>query len=116
VGHGLLSASVAGSIFASPCSAQILAAIEGKVDIRSGILITVMNYTGDVLNFGVAVEKAMARNPGLEIETLVVSDDVGVPRSKGRRVGRRGLAGTVLVHKSPARLRRWATRYRMWQR
>jgi dihydroxyacetone kinase len=44
-----------------------------------------MNYTGDVLNFGVAVEKAKARNPTMQIEMLIVSDDVGVPRSRGRK-------------------------------
>lgn len=30
---------------------------------------------------------------------LVVGDDAGVPRSKGGKVGRRGIAGTVLVQK-----------------
>lgn len=98
VGEGALSASVAGTIFASPSSRQVLKAIEG-VDASKGILVTVMNYTGDVLNFGVALEKAKARNPDLKIEMLVVGDDVGVPRSKAGKVGRRGIAGTVLVHK-----------------
>ncbi|KAJ9634209.1 hypothetical protein H2199_009093 [Coniosporium tulheliwenetii] len=98
VGAGLLAASVAGTIFASPSSKQVLAAIEG-VDCSQGVLVTVMNYTGDVLNFGVAVEKAKARNPKMRVEMLVVGDDVGVPRSRAGKVGRRGIAGTVLVHK-----------------
>ncbi|EXJ77296.1 hypothetical protein A1O3_10454 [Capronia epimyces CBS 606.96] len=98
VGEGFLSASVAGGIFASPSSRQVLAAIE-NVEHSEGVLVTVMNYTGDVLNFGVAVEKARARNPALQIETLVVGDDVCVPRSRIGKVGRRGIAGTVLVHK-----------------
>jgi dihydroxyacetone kinase len=98
VGEGVLSASVAGTIFASPSSRQVLKAIEG-VDGSKGILVTVMNYTGDVLNFGVALEKAKARNPDLKIEMLVIGDDVGVPRSRAGKVGRRGIAGTVLVHK-----------------
>lgn len=97
VGRGLLSASVAGTIFASPSAEQIRRAIMGRVDTSNGILVTVMNYTGDVLNFGMAVEKTRAS--GLKVEMLVVGDDVGVGRQRGGKVGRRGIAGTVLVHK-----------------
>jgi dihydroxyacetone kinase len=52
---------------------------------------------GDVLNFGMAVEKAKAA--GIEAEMIVVADDCGVGREKGGKVGRRGIAGTVLVQK-----------------
>lgn len=98
VGEGLLAASITGTIFASPSSRQIQHAIS-RVDSSKGVLVTVMNYTGDVLNFGVAVEKARAQNPDMKIDMLVVGDDVGVPRSQAGMVGRRGIAGTVLVHK-----------------
>ena len=57
----------------------------------------VMNYTGDVLNFGMGVEKARAM--GKEVEIVVVEDDVGVGREKGGKVGRRGIAGACLVVK-----------------
>ncbi|KAF2973221.1 hypothetical protein GQX73_g346 [Xylaria multiplex] len=97
VGEGLLSAAVAGTIFASPSAEQVRKAIMSRVDTDKGVLVTVMNYTGDVLNFGMAVEKAKAA--GLDVEMLVVGDDVGVGREKGGKVGRRGIAGTVLVHK-----------------
>ncbi|KAI6711445.1 dihydroxyacetone kinase [Diplocarpon mali] len=97
VGEGLLSASVAGTIFASPSADQIRKAIMSRVDGEKGILVTVMNYTGDVLNFGMGVEKAKAA--GLKVEMLVVGDDVGVGRAAAGKVGRRGIAGTVLVHK-----------------
>ncbi|KAK4159006.1 Dak1 domain-containing protein [Cladorrhinum sp. PSN259] len=100
VGQGLLSAAVAGSIFASPSAKQIRTAIMDRVDCAlesGGVLVTVMNYTGDVLNFGVAVEKARAS--GINVEMVIVGDDVGVGRLKGGKVGRRGIAGTVLVHK-----------------
>ena len=56
-----------------------------------------MNYTGDVLNFGMGVEKARAM--GKKVEMVVVQDDVGVGREKGGKVGRRGIAGAVLVAK-----------------
>lgn len=97
VGDGLLSASVAGTIFASPSAEQIRKAIISRVDADKGILVTVMNYTGDILNFGMGVEKAKAA--GLKVEMVVVGDDVGVGRAQAGKVGRRGIAGTVLVHK-----------------
>lgn len=56
-----------------------------------------MNHTGDVLNFGMAVEKARAS--GMEVEMVVVGDDAGVGRARGGKVGRRGIAGTVLAQK-----------------
>jgi dihydroxyacetone kinase len=105
VGPGLLSAAVAGTIFASPSAEQVRAAIMARVDNNEptsasgekGVLVTVMNYTGDVLNFGLALEKARAAD--VNVEMVVVGDDVGVGRAKAGRVGRRGIAGTVLVHK-----------------
>ncbi|KAH8664136.1 Dak1 domain-containing protein [Xylariales sp. PMI_506] len=97
VGSGLLSAAVAGTIFASPSAEQVRKAIMSKVDTDKGVLVTVMNYTGDILNFGMAVEKA--KGAGINVEMVVVGDDVGVGREKGGKVGRRGIAGTVLVHK-----------------
>lgn len=57
----------------------------------------VMNYTGDVLNFGMGVEKARAR--GVDVEMIVVGDDAGVGRKASGKVGRRGIAGTCLVLK-----------------
>lgn len=97
VGRGMLSAAVAGTIFASPSAEQIRTAIASRVDTSKGVVVIVMNYTGDVLNFGMAVEKARAA--GLTVEMVVVGDDVGVGRAKAGKVGRRGIAGTVLVHK-----------------
>lgn len=98
VGAGMLSAAVAGTIFASPSAEQVRTALTARVDgAEAGVLVVVMNYTGDVLNFGVAVEKAKAA--GLRVDMVVVGDDVGVGRAKAGKVGRRGIAGTVLVVK-----------------
>jgi len=97
VGPGMLSAAVAGTIFASPSAEQDRRAITSRVQTAEGILVVVMNYTGDVLNFGMAVEKARAS--GTRVEMVVVGDDVGVGRTKAGKVGRRGIAGTVLVLK-----------------
>ncbi|KAF2451816.1 dihydroxyacetone kinase [Karstenula rhodostoma CBS 690.94] len=97
VGAGLLSGAVAGTIFASPSAEQVRRCILHRVDKRKGVLVVVMNYTGDVLNFGMAVEKARSR--GVEVDMVVVGDDVGVGRKRGGKVGRRGIAGTCLVQK-----------------
>ncbi|CAD6501461.1 BgTH12-01713 [Blumeria graminis f. sp. triticale] len=97
VGEGFLTAAVAGTIFASPNAEQIYKTIISKVDREKGILVIVMNYTGDVLNFGMAVERA--KSSGLNVKMLVVGDDVGVGRARSGKVGRRGIAGTILVQK-----------------
>jgi dihydroxyacetone kinase len=97
VGDGLLAASVSGTIFASPSTEQVRTAILGRVPKKKGVLVVVMNYTGDVLNFGMAVEKA--KGLGIKVEMVVVGDDVGVGREKAGKVGRRGIAGTCFVLK-----------------
>lgn len=97
VGTGLLSGAVAGTIFASPSAEQIRRCILERVETERGVLVVVMNYTGDVLNFGMAVEKAKAA--GIQAEMVVVADDAGVGRTQGGKVGRRGIAGTCLVQK-----------------
>ncbi|KAB8211592.1 dihydroxyacetone kinase [Aspergillus parasiticus] len=96
VGDGLLSAAVSGYIFASPSVHQIQSTIS-RVGGSAGTLLVIMNYTGDVLHFHLAAEKA--RLAGFDTAVLVVGDDVSVGRRKSGRVGRRGLAGTVLVEK-----------------
>ncbi|TDZ16419.1 Dihydroxyacetone kinase 1 [Colletotrichum orbiculare MAFF 240422] len=97
VGSGMLTAAVSGSIFASPSVAQILSGIS-RVASPAGVLLIIKNYTGDVFHFHLAAEKAKA-SLGVPVEVLIVGDDVSVGRKKSGKVGRRGLAGTVLVHK-----------------
>ena len=95
VGPGLLAAAVAGDVFTSPSVDAVLAAIRAAAG-PAGALLVVKNYTGDRLNFGLAAE--LARSEGIPVEIVVVADDVAlagtVPRDR-----RRGIAGTVLVHK-----------------
>ena len=92
VGRGLLTAAVCGEIFASPSVDAVLAAIVAVTG-DAGCLVVVKNYTGDRLNFGLAVERARTR--GLDVEMVVVGDDVALPDTPQPR----GLAGTLLVHK-----------------
>ncbi|KAE8408070.1 Dak1 domain-containing protein [Aspergillus pseudonomiae] len=97
VGQGFLDASVAGTIFASPSAVQIRKAALDCVDNEQGVFIIPMNYTGDVLNFGMAAEKARAA--GIKTEFFAINDDAGVGKKKGGKVGRRGIGGGILVLK-----------------
>ncbi|KAA8652611.1 hypothetical protein EYZ11_003733 [Aspergillus tanneri] len=97
VGKGLLDASAAGTIFASPAAEQVRKAAIDCVDNEKGVLIIPMNYTGDVLNFGMAAEKARAA--GIKTEFFAINDDVGVGKKKGGKVGRRGIGGGILILK-----------------
>ncbi|XP_068611693.1 triokinase/FMN cyclase [Brachionichthys hirsutus] len=96
VGVGMLSAAVAGDVFASPPPASILAAILSVHSAgASGVCLVVTNYTGDRLNFGLAAEQA--RNRGVAVETVIVAEDCAFDRPG--KAGRRGLCGTILIHK-----------------
>ncbi len=95
VGAGMLSAAVAGEVFTSPATNSVFAAIQAVAG-QPGVLLIVKNYTGDRLNFGMAAE--MARAQGFNVEMAVVADDVALAESE-ENAGRRGLAGTVFVHK-----------------
>lgn len=96
VGDGALDAIAAGAIFASPSTKQIYSAIKA-VESAKGVLIIVKNYTGDIIHFGLAAERA--KLAGLNVEMVAVADDVSVGKKKGSLVGRRGLGATCLVHK-----------------
>lgn len=92
----MLTAAVCGDVFASPSVNAVLAAIAATARPGGpGALLVVKNYTGDKLNFGLAAAKARAA--GIAVRVIHVADDAAV--DGGRITGRRGLAGTLLVHK-----------------
>jgi dihydroxyacetone kinase-like protein len=91
VGYGMLDAACPGQIFTSPTPDQIVAAAEA-VDGGAGVLLIVKNYAGDVMNFTLAAE--MLPNA----QTVLTDDDVAVERST-HTIGRRGVAGTMVVEK-----------------
>lgn len=96
IGKGMLTAVVAGPVFTSPAVGSILAAIRAVRQAGAvGILLIVKNYTGDRLNFGLALEQA--RLEGATVEMVIVGDDAAFTTQK--KAGRRGLCGTVLIHK-----------------
>ena len=95
VGEGMLDAAVAGAVFTSPTPDQVYEGIKA-IATDAGVLMVIKNYTGDVMNFEMAAD--MARDEGIKVAQVVVNDDVAVKDSL-YTVGRRGVAGTVFVHK-----------------
>ncbi|MDM5340048.1 dihydroxyacetone kinase subunit DhaK [Fictibacillus enclensis] len=92
VGEGMLSAAVCGEVFTSPTPDMVLEGIKAA-DGGAGVLLIVKNYSGDVMNFDMA--KELAELEGIQVETVIVNDDIAIKNSEDRR----GVAGTVFVHK-----------------
>ena len=95
VGKGMLDAACPGAVFTSPTPDQMLEATKA-VDGGAGVLHIVKNYTGDVMNFEMAAD--LARDEGIEVESVIVNDDVAVEDSTWT-AGRRGVGLTVLMEK-----------------
>lgn len=95
VGDGMLDCAICGEIFTSPTPDQVLEAIK-LADSGEGVFMIIKNYTGDVMNFEMA--KDMAEMEGIKVDYIIVNDDVAVEDST-YTTGRRGIAGTVFVHK-----------------
>lgn len=106
----MLAACVSGEIFASPNSKQILSTIRfaafgeetptSSTSRKRDVLVIINNYTGDRLNFGLAIEKARVLFPDVNIASVVVADDVSLlSYPTTHAVGPRGLAGNILVCK-----------------
>ena len=95
VGDGMLSAAICGAVFTSPTPDQILEAIKAA-DEGAGVFMVIKNYSGDIMNFEIAQE--LAEMEGIDVASVVVDDDIAVENSLYTQ-GRRGVAGTILVHK-----------------
>jgi phosphoenolpyruvate---glycerone phosphotransferase subunit DhaK len=96
VGKGMLSAAVCGDVFTSPTVDQVYEGIKAA-DKGAGVFLVIKNYTGDVINFTMAKEMA-EENDGIKVDFVITNDDIAVEDSTWTE-GRRGVAGTVLVHK-----------------
>ena len=95
VGQGMLSAAVCGDVFTSPTVDQVFEGIKAAEQ-GAGVFMVIKNYTGDVMNFEMA--KELAEEEGIQVDYIVVNDDIAVEDSTWT-AGRRGVAGTVFVHK-----------------
>ncbi|ATG97440.1 dihydroxyacetone kinase subunit DhaK [Mesoplasma lactucae] len=96
VGEGMLDAGVVGEVFTSPTPDQILKAIE-NVPTKNGVLLVLYNYTGDRINFRMALQAA--QQLGVKIDFVVISDDIATEEISEDKMIKRGLAGGVLVTK-----------------
>lgn len=95
VGKGMLDVAVCGDVFASPSQIQVYQAIRSSAS-EKGTLLIIKNYSGDIMNFKNAAH--LAGEDGIQVDYVKVDDDIAVEDSL-YTVGRRGVAGTVLVHK-----------------
>ncbi|WP_338596516.1 dihydroxyacetone kinase subunit DhaK [Clostridium baratii] len=95
VGEGMLDVAVCGDVFASPSQIQIYQGIKESAS-NKGTLLIIKNYSGDMMNFKNAAY--LASEDGINVDYIKVEDDIAVEDSL-YTVGRRGVAGTVLVHK-----------------
>jgi len=96
IGKGMVDAVAIGNIFAAPgvqiCYDTIKAADSGK-----GVLVCIGNYSGDLMNFGIAVD--MLREEGKDIEVIIMNDDVA-SAPKDKKDNRRGIAGEIIMFKT----------------
>ncbi len=97
VGPGLVDAAVCGDVFTSPSAEQVYRTIRA-VDGGAGVLLVFGNYQGDVLHFGLGADQAKARD-GIDVRTVLVTDDVASSEDIGRR---RGIAGDFIVFRAAA--------------
>ncbi|KAI0558410.1 dihydroxyacetone kinase [Gracilaria domingensis] len=95
VGEGMLTAAVAGEVFASPSASAVSAMLHAIAPKSTGILVIVMNYQGDKLNFGEAIQELKQSHPELPVRMILVEDDVALPHQTDKR----GIAGTIFVLK-----------------
>ncbi|WP_195575411.1 dihydroxyacetone kinase subunit DhaK [Paenibacillus sp. 1001270B_150601_E10] len=95
VGKGMLDAAVCGDVFASPSQIQVYQGLKASAS-QKGTLMIIKNYSGDIMNFKNAAH--LASEDGLLVDYVKVDDDIAVEDSL-YTVGRRGVAGTVLIHK-----------------
>jgi dihydroxyacetone kinase len=57
---------------------------------------TAYHYIGNRLNFGMAAERA--KQEGIKVDMVIVNEDCALS-SVDKTAGRRGLCGTVIIHK-----------------
>lgn len=95
VGEGMLDCSVVGDIFAAPGAQRLFQALQ-LMKREAGILLVVLNHSGDVMSANMACQ--LAKRAGIRVAKVLTHDDIsagiGAPDSD-----RRGLAGCVPLYK-----------------
>ena len=95
VGEGMLDCSVVGDIFAAPGAQRVFQALQ-LMEREAGILLVVLNHSGDVMSANMACQ--LAARKGIKVQKLLTHDDISA--GIGADVNdRRGLAGCVPLYK-----------------
>lgn len=95
VGEGMLDCSVVGDVFAAPGAQRLFQALQ-LMKREAGILLVVLNHSGDVMSANMACQ--LAKRVGIKVEQLLTHDDISA--GIGAEVNdRRGLAGCVPLYK-----------------
>lgn len=95
VGEGMLDCSVVGDIFAAPGAQRLFQALQ-LMKRDAGILLVVLNHSGDVMSANMACQ--MAERVGIKVRKVLTYDDIsaGIGSEKDDR---RGLAGCIPLYK-----------------
>jgi len=95
VGKGMLDASVVGDIFAAPGAQRLFQALQ-MFQREAGILLVVLNHSGDVMSANMACQ--MAERAGIKVKQLLTHDDISAGIDAPIE-DRRGLAGCIPLYK-----------------
>ncbi|TML70635.1 MAG: dihydroxyacetone kinase [Actinobacteria bacterium] len=96
VGAGMADTAAIGNIFAAPGPEIVLDSIR-RADHGKGVILIYGNYSGDVLNCRLAIQRA--EGEGIDVRSVFVSDDVA-SAGADEVEKRRGIAGDIVVFKT----------------
>lgn len=95
VGEGMLDASVVGDVFAAPGAQRLFQALQ-MFKREAGILLLVLNHSGDVMSGNMA--KQLAERAGIKVKSIMTHDDISAGLDAADD-DRRGLAGAIPMYK-----------------
>lgn len=95
VGEGMLDCSVVGDIFAAPGAQRLFQGLQ-LMKRPAGILLLVLNHSGDVMSGNMA--KQLADRVGIKVASIMTHDDISAGLDAADD-DRRGLAGAVAMYK-----------------
>ncbi len=95
VGEGMLDCSVVGDIFAAPGAQRLFGAVQ-MFQRDAGILLLVLNHSGDVMSGNMAMQ--LAERSGIKMQSILTHDDISAGVDTPDE-DRRGLAGAIAMYK-----------------
>lgn len=91
VGEGMLDCSVVGDIFAAPGAQRVFQALQ-LFKREAGILLVVLNHSGDIMSASMASQ--LAGRSGIKVKSIITHDDISAGLDAPDD-DRRGLAGCI---------------------